>query len=96
MPLSENELRNVQDRVMAMFMDTISTFEAIEKNAEDLYGERVEEMRAAINEYLNDFLRNMDGSGEKHPKELIYKAPRESFQRAGFYGAQLNVKECQV
>jgi hypothetical protein len=27
---------------------------------------------------------------------LIYEAPRENFQRAGLYGAQLNIKERQV
>jgi len=96
MPLSENELRDVQRRVMMMFMDTISTFETIEENAESIYGERADEMRAAIKEYLNDFLHNTAASGEKHPEALIYEAPRENFQRAGFYGAQLNVKERQV
>ncbi len=92
MPLSENELRDVQRRVMMMFMDTIFTFETIEENAESIYGERADEMRAAIKEYLNDFLHNTAASGEKHPEALIYEAPRENFQRAGFYGAQLNVR----
>lgn len=96
MPLSDNELRDVQGRVMRMFMDTIDTFETIEKNADAIYGDRSSDVRAAINEYLNDFLRNTGASGEKHPEALIYETPRRNFQRAGFYGAQLKVKERQV
>lgn len=96
MPLADNDLRDVQNRVMRMFMDTIATFELIEKNAETLYGDRSAEVRTAINEYLDDFLRNTTASGEKHPEALIYQASRHSFQRAGFYGAQLRLKERQV
>lgn len=96
MPLAENELPGVQGRVMHMFMDTIATFELIEQNAEAIYGDRAAEVRAAINEYLHDFLRNTEASGETHPEVLIYEASRQSFQRAGFYGAQLNIKERQV
>lgn len=96
MPLSDNDLRDVQSRVLRMFMDTIATFEIIERNAEAIYGDRSPEVRAAINEYLNDFLRNTGASGETHPETLIYQAPRQNFQRAGFYGAQLSVKERQV
>ena len=81
---------------MAMFMDTIATFETIERNADAIYGDRAPDVRAAIAEYLNDFLRNTGASGEKHPEALIYEAPRQNFQRAGFYGAQLKVKERQV
>lgn len=96
MPLSENDLREVQGRVMRMFMDTIATFEMIEKNAEAIYGDKAPEVRTAINEYLEDFLRNTRSSGEKHPEQLIYETPRQNFQRAGFYGTQLNIKERQV
>jgi hypothetical protein len=56
MPLSESEFREVQGRVMHMFMDTITTFEAIEQNAESLYGDRAPDVRAAIKEYFDDFL----------------------------------------
>lgn len=77
-------------------MDTIETFEMIERNADAIYGERAPQVRAAINEYLEDFLRNTLNSGEKHPEQLIYEAPRENFQKAGFYGAQLSIKERQV
>jgi hypothetical protein len=79
-----------------MFMDTIATFEMIERNAEAIYGNRSSDVRAAINEYLNDFLRNTEASGETHPETLIYQTPRQNFQRAGFYGSQLKVKERQV
>jgi hypothetical protein len=96
MPLSDNELRDTQRRVMQMFMDTIATFELIERNAEAIYGESASDVRAAINEYLDDFVRKTGASGEMHPETLIFQAPRESFQRAGFYGAQLKVKERQV
>lgn len=96
MPLSDNDLREVQSRVLRMFMDTIATFEIIEKNAEAIYGDRSSDVRAAINEYLDDFLHNTGDSGETHPETLIYQTPRQNFQRAGFYGAQLNVKERQV
>jgi hypothetical protein len=96
MPLSDNDLRDVQGRVMRMFMDTIATFEMIETNAVIIYGDRSLEVRAAINEYLNDFLRNTEASGETHPETLIYQTPRQNFQRAGLYGAQLEIKERQV
>ena len=96
MPLEDRELRDVQRRVMRMFMDTITTLELIEKNADAIYGDRAAEVRAAINEYLNDFLRDTKASGEKHPEVLIFQTSRESFQRAGFYGAQLGIKERQV
>ena len=96
MPLSDNDLRDVQHRVMHMFMDTIATFEMIERNAEAIYGDRASDVKAAINEYLDDFLRNTGASGESHPETLIYQTSRQNFQRAGFYGAQLKVKEHQV
>ncbi len=96
MPLAENDLSDIRGRVMGMFMDTIATFEVIEKNAEAIYGDRSSDVRAAINEYLDDFLRSTGTSGETHPETLIYQAPRRNFQRAGFYGAQLKVKERQV
>lgn len=96
MPLSDNDLRDVQSRVLRMFMDTIATLDIIEENAEAIYGDRSAGVRAAINEYRNDFLRNTGASGETHPETLIYQTPRQNFQRAGFYGAQLNVKERQV
>ncbi len=96
MPLSENDLRDVQGRVLRMFMDTIATFQLIEQNADAIYGDRAARVRAAINEYLDDFLKNTSRSGEMHPEQLIYEAPRQNFQRAGLYGAQLDIKEKQV
>ena len=96
MPLTDDGLRDVQGRVMHMFMDTIRTFELIEQNADMLFGEKADQVRSAINEYLEDFIRNTERSGETHPEVLIYQAPRENFQRAGFYGSQLAIKERQV
>jgi hypothetical protein len=96
MPLSQELLRDSQSRIMRMYMDTIETFELIEKNADEIFGDGAADVRAAINEYLDDFLRNTRESGEMHPETLIYAAKRESFQRAGLYGAQLGIKEKQV
>lgn len=79
-----------------MFMDTIQTIEAIEKNADVLFDKNADKIREAINEYLDDFIRNTAGSGESHPENLIYKTTRQKFQRAGLYGAQLAVKERHV
>lgn len=96
MPLSNDQLRDVQRRVLSMLVDTIDTLESIESHAEDLFGERATEVRAAINEYLDDFWRDTERSREIHPEGLIYGTTRESFQKAGFYGAQLSLKERQV
>lgn len=96
MPLSDDELRDVQRRVTRMFMDTIETFSAIDQHAESIYGDRSSAVRAAINEYMDDFLRNTTASGETHPEVLIYRASRQGFQQAGLYGAQLDIKERQV
>lgn len=96
MPLRDQELPEVRRRVLRMLLDTIETFESFEKNADWLYGDRASAIRAAIDEYLRDFIRNPDEAGEEHPEALIYRAPLQSFQRAGFYGAQLDLKERQV
>lgn len=96
MPLSDNDLQDVRGRVLRMIMDTVHTFETIEKHADNIFGNRASDIRDAINECLDDFVRNTHRSGEKHPEELIYKAPQAVFQQAGFYGAQLIVKERQV
>jgi hypothetical protein len=79
-----------------MFMDTITTVETIAGHADTLYGEQATSVRAAIDEYLNDFLRQTQASGEKHPEQLIYETPALLFQRAGLYGMQLDIKEHQV
>lgn len=96
MPLAEIELRDCQRRVFAMFMDTIATFEVIEQNAESIYGSRSQEIRDAIREHLADFVFDTNSSGEKHPEAAIFEASRQSFQHAGFYGAQLQIKERHV
>ena len=96
MPLSDNDLREVQGRVLRMFMDTIATVETIALQADAIYGDRAAEVRAAIKEYLDDFLRHTQASGEKHPEQLIYETPAQRFQRAGLYGMQLDIKERQV
>ena len=96
MPLRDHDLSEVRSRVLRMFMDTITTFEMIEKNADQIYGDKAPDVRAAINEYLDDFLRNPGNSGENHPEQVIYQTPLRNFQHAGLYGAQLNLKERQL
>ena len=96
MPLSEDNLRDAQNRVMRMLAETIQTLELIEKQADAMYGDRASAIRAAIKECLDDVWRDTRTSGEAHPEALIYQASRGDFQRAGLYGAQLGVKERQV
>jgi|SRR6056297_442779 len=96
MPLSNDDLRDVQRRVLNMFMDTIKTFELINEQVNSIFEENSDQINSAINEYLEDFINNTQNSGETHPEELIYKASREAYQNAGFYGAQLALKERQV
>lgn len=95
MPLSEDGLRDVQGRVYAMLRETLGTIEFIEKNADVLFGENASEVKLAIDEYMKDFINNPNNSGEKDPKASIYETPKEKFQTAGLYGAQLNIKERQ-
>ena len=98
MPLSDEDFHNSQRRVERMFMETISSFRLIEKNAEELFGKNSDQIKAAISEYIDDFIDNTKNSGEKHPEELIYddQVSKEIFQSVGFYGAQLDLKERQV
>lgn len=53
-------------------------------------------VRRAIDECLDDFVRDTGRSGETHPEVLVYKASAGDFQKAGFYGTQLALKELQV
>lgn len=96
MPLLESEEREVKQRLFAMFMETIRTFELIAENAEVYFDDNALELRAAIEEYLADFIRTPDGIERVHPEALIFQADRTALQNAGFYGAQLAVKERQV
>lgn len=96
MPLNEENLSEVKARVFSMFTDTIDTFKMIEENAEFLFGENSDQMKSAINEYLDDFMRKNSISNQPHPEALIYQAPLSNFQTAGLYGVQLDVKERQV
>jgi hypothetical protein len=97
MPLSDDDVRDSQQRLMNMFMDTVKTFEAIEKeHAEMMFGDRAGFIKDAIRECLDDFVRNTNATGETHPEALIYATSRQDLQRAGFYGVQLALKERQV
>ncbi len=79
-----------------MFKDTISTFELIEENVDSLFKKNPDLIRAAIKEHLRDFISHTDDSEETDPEKLISRTPKENFQHAGLYGAQLDLKEKQV
>lgn len=97
MPLSDDDVRDAQRRIMNMFMETVKTFEAIEKeHVEMMFGDRAGFIKDAIRECLDDFVRNTGASGEKPPEALIYATSRQDLQRAGFYGVQLALKEHHV
>ena len=97
MPIQEHELHDIRRRVLAMFMDTIASFEQIEKHAEDIFGDSAADIRGALNECLDDFVRRTDRSGQPHPETIIFvRATAADFQRAGIYGRQLALKELQV
>ena len=96
MPLLESEERNVKHRINHMFMDTLQTFELISENSERYFGENSGQLREAINEYIRDFIENADGGEFVHPEALIFQTSRLDLQQAGFYGAQLQLKERQV
>ena len=96
MPLSESQENEIKGRILRMFMDTIDTFEMLAKNSELYFGKYSYQIENAINEYLQDFIYNPDGEERIHPEALIYKTPRVNLQNAGFYGAQLDIKERQV
>jgi hypothetical protein len=96
MPMREAEHSDAQRRVLEMFMDTVRTFEALHQYADTLFGPDADTARAAIDECLTDFVRETALARELHPEVLIYQAPARNFQRAGFYGAQLDLKQAQV
>lgn len=96
MPLLESDEREVKSRLFAMYMDTIETFRLISENAEFYFGENSAELQEAIDEYIHDFIDNTDGKERIHPESLIFRTDRVALQSAGFYGAQLNIKEKQV
>ena len=96
MPLHESEEREVKHRLVHMYMDTIETFRMISEYAEFYFGENSNELRNAIDEYILDFIDQTDGEERIHPEGLIFRTERIALQSAGFYGAQLNLKERQV
>jgi len=96
MPLLESDEREVKHRLTNMFMDTIKTFELLSENAEYYFGDNGEQIREAIQEYFNDFIYKPDGEERIHPEGLIFNTDRVVLQNAGFYGAQLALKEKQV
>lgn len=96
MPLLESEEREVKSRLVYMYMDTIETFRLLSENAELYFGVNAAELSGAIDEYIKDFIDETDGEERIHPESLIFETDRITLQSAGFYGAQLNLKERQV
>jgi hypothetical protein len=96
MPLLESDERDVKNRLVSMYMDTIETFRLISENTEVYFGENGAELKEAIDEYIHDFIDNTDGEERIHPEGLIFRTDRVVLQSAGFYGAQLSLKERQV
>lgn len=96
MPLFEADEGQVKARLLNMYMDTIETFRLLSKKVELYFDENSPQLKAAIDEYIEDFVDNTDGEERKHPEVLIYATDRVVLQRAGFYGAQLDLKERQV
>jgi hypothetical protein len=96
MPLLENDEREVKNRLVHMYMDTIETFRLLSQNTELYFGENAAELSEAIDEYIRDFIDETDGKERIHPEDLIFNTDRVALQSAGFYGAQLNLKEKQV
>lgn len=96
MPIREAEFSDVQRRVLDMFMDTVHTFEVVRAHADTLFGPDADHARAAIDECLRDFVFEPAQAREAHPEVLIYQTPARNFQKAGFYGAQLDLKQAQV
>lgn len=96
MPLSELNEREVKSRLVSMYMDTIETFRLLSENAETYFDDNAVELKEAIDEYIRDFIDETDGVERIHPEGLIFRTDRVALQRAGFYGAQLKLKERQV
>ena len=96
MPLSEDDVPAVRKRIYSMYMYTNETMRILGAQAPELFGQNGEQMQLAIAEYLQDFIDETHVSGEINPEQAIFEATRESLQTAGFYGAQLDVKERQV
>ena len=76
--------------------DTVETFRLLSKNAGFYFGDNAAELSEAIDEYIRDFIDDTDRIERVHPGDLILKTDRVALQSAGFYGAQLNLKERQV
>jgi hypothetical protein len=96
MPLLASDEREAKHRLVHMYMDTIETFRLISENAEIYFGDNSAELKEAIDEYVRDFIDETDGVERIHPEGLIFRTDRVVLQSAGFYGAQLNLKERQV
>ena len=84
MPLNVRDLDSVKQRVEAMLTDTVKTFELMENNANFLFGRNSESIKLAINECLNDFLRNTKNSRETNLVKLIQETPPGKLSKGWF------------
>jgi hypothetical protein len=96
MPLHPDDLHDAQKRLMVMLLDSVETLRLISKSSELMFEHRGPAVRAAIEEWFQDFLLNPQAAGEVHPEVRIFQTTREALQSAGFYGAQLDLKEDQL
>ncbi len=94
MPLNKNNQDDIRSRVFYMLEDTIKSFRLISEFSGSLFSNSEEIIRNAINECLHDFYNPKNK--ENHPQSIIFTIDFENFERVGFYGAQLNLKEKQV
>jgi len=96
MLLSDEEVGKSRERIWEMFKVTIKTFESLSEVIGLYFDNNRELLRDAINEYLKDFIYSPNEKDRQSPEVLIFSASRLSLQNAGFYGAQLLLKEQQV
>jgi hypothetical protein len=96
MPIMETDFQEARRRVLDMFMDTVHTFVVLSEHADALFGPDATAARTAIEECLKDFVFEPTQAREAHPEVLIYQTSARNFQKAGFYGAQLDLKRAQV
>ncbi len=96
MSIREEDSKELKTRIFRMLNDSLETINLIGENAEVLFGSNSDQIKAAIDEYMKDFIINPDGDVYPHPEDIIYKTSIVKYQQAGLYGAQLDLKERQV
>ena len=87
---------NARLRLCAMFKDTVKTFEALDGVLKDYFEEESGQLSKALNECLDDFVRETARSNQPDPCGKISEMPVGKLINCGFYGHQLSLKESQV